>query len=168
MGRRKHVGKLFAQCRHSLVRMIVDRREGTEGVAGVEFAFFATALILLTVSALEFGMGFYRKMQVYDAAQAGAQYVIKNGYTSSSSVTSAVTSATANSEITASPAPSQSCGCPAASGITATTCGNSCADGTLAATYVTVSASGTYTPILSYPGLLSSYTFTSAATVRIK
>src|SRR5215468_3057936 len=154
-------------CR-SFRRRIADKNEGIAGVAGVEFAFLATTLVLLAISALEFGIGFYRKMQVYDAAQAGAQYVIKNGYTSSSSVTSAVTSATANSGITASPAPSQSCGCPATSGITATTCGNSCADGTLAATYVTVSASGTYTPILGYPGLLSSYTFTSAATVRIK
>src|SRR2546423_2943610 len=86
----------------SFLRMIAGRKEGIAGVAGVEFAFFATLLTLLTVSALEFGMAFYRKMQVYDAAQAGAQYVIKNGYVASS-VSTAVTSATAFSSITASP-----------------------------------------------------------------
>ena len=117
---------------------------------------------------MEFGMGFYRKMQVYDAAQAGAQYVIKKGYTSATSVSSAVTSATANTAITATPAPSQSCGCPTTSGITSATCGNACADGTLAATYVTVSAQGTYTPIFHYPGLSDSYTFTAQTIVRIK
>ena len=91
-------------------------------------------------------------------AQAGAQYVIKNGYVASS-VSTAVTSATAFLGITASPAPSQSCGCPTTSGITAATCGNSCADGTLAATYVTVYAQGTYTPMFSYPGLPSGFTY---------
>jgi Flp pilus assembly protein TadG len=49
--------------------MVVDRNEG---VAGVEFALCAITLALMAVAALEFGMGFYRKMQVYDAAQAGA------------------------------------------------------------------------------------------------
>jgi len=145
--------------------MVVDR---TEGLAGVEFALLSVVLICMAGGALELGMGFYRKMQVYDAAQAGAQYVIKNGFASSTTVATAVTSATANSAITATPAPSQSCGCPTTSGITSATCGNACADGTLAATYVTVSAQGTYTPIFHYPGLSDSYTFTAQTIVRIK
>jgi Flp pilus assembly protein TadG len=73
-------GGTARRCWRSFSRMIAGRNEGIAGVAGVEFAFFATILTLLAVSALEFGMGFYRKMQVYDAAQAGAAYVIKNGY----------------------------------------------------------------------------------------
>ena len=159
--------KMSVRWGRSFLRMIAGRNGGIAGVAGVEFAFFATLLTLLTVSALEFGMAFYRKMQVYDAAQAGAQYVIKNGYVASS-VSTAVTSATAFSGISTSPAASQSCGCPTTSAITSATCGNSCADGTLAATYVTVSAQGTYTPMFSYPGLPSTFTLTAQSIVRIK
>jgi Flp pilus assembly protein TadG len=162
-----HVGSTLLQWPRSFVRMIRRSNDGIAGVAGVEFALFAMILLLLAVSALEFGMGFYRKMQVYDAAQAGAAYVIKNGFVASS-IATAVTSATTNSGITATPAASQACGCPTSSGITAATCGASCTDGTLAATYVTVSAQGSYTPIFSYPGLPSSFTFTSSAIVRIK
>ena len=70
MDKLRRADNLAARWWRSIVRMVVDRNEG---VAGVEFALFATTLALLTVSTLEFGMGFYRKMQVYDAAQAGAQ-----------------------------------------------------------------------------------------------
>src|SRR5947208_16659892 len=111
-------GKMSVRWGRSFLRMIAGRNEGIAGVAGVEFAFFATLLTLLTVSALEFGMAFYRKVQVYDAAQAGAEYVIKNGYVASSVLT-AVTSASAFLLVTASPAPSQSGGSPTTSGITA-------------------------------------------------
>jgi len=165
MDKLRRTDNLAARWWRSIVRMVVDRNEG---VAGVEFALLFVVLVVLTAGALELGMGFYRKMQVYDAAQAGAQYVIKKGYTSADSVSSAVTSATAFSGITASSA--QSCGCPTTSGITSATCGNACADGTLAATYITVTAQYTHTPIMNLTslGLPASILFTANSKVRIK
>ena len=163
-----HTRTVTARWWRSFMRMIVDGNEGIAGVAGIEFALLAMTLTVLAVSAMEFGMGFYRKMQVYDAAQAGAQYVIKNGFGSTTSVTSAVTSATAYSDITATPAPVQSCGCPTVSGIASAQCGTACTDGTLPATYVTVSAQATYTPMFNYPGLPATFNFTANSIVRIK
>ena len=165
MGKLRRTDNLAARWWRSIVRMVVDR---TEGLAGVEFALLSVVLICMAGGALELGMGFYRKMQVYDASQAGAQYVIKKGYSSADSVSSAVTSATALSGITASSA--QSCGCPTTSGITSATCGNACADGTLAATYVTVTAQYTHTPIMNLTslGLPASILFTANSKVRIK
>src|SRR5207248_8021169 len=61
--------------------------------AAIEFAVVAPLLIVLMIASVDLGMGFYRKMQVQSAAQAGAVYAMLHGF-SSSSVTSAVTSAT--------------------------------------------------------------------------
>ena len=123
---------------------------------------------LLLVFAIDLGVGFYRKMQVENAAQAGAQYAAVNGF-NASAVSSAVLSATNFSGITASPAPSQFCGCPSSTGVTiAASCSSACSGGSAAGTYVAVSAQGTYSPLFSYPGIPSSYNFTAQATVRVQ
>jgi len=55
------------------------------------------------------------------------------------------TGGSAQSSITATPAPSESCGCPNASaGITAATCNAACAGGGTAGTYVAVNAQASY------------------------
>jgi hypothetical protein len=128
----------------------------------------------MMVATADFGMGFYRKMQVYDAAQAGAQWAMRNGFQSpGTSISNAVTGATSFSGIAATPAPSQFCGCAASTGVTANSdpppnCGSRCPDGTVAGLYVTASAQATYTTMLSYPGIPASFTFPAQTTVRIQ
>src|SRR5205823_379771 len=114
------------------------------------------------------GLAVYSEMEVQNAAQAGTQYAAVHGY-NSDSVTTAVTSATTIHGLSASPAPSKFCGCPSTTGGIATaTCGTNCASGAAAGTYVTASATATYTTIVAYPGVPSSYTFASTSTVRIQ
>ena len=73
---------------------------------------------MLLLGICDFGLGFWEQMQVANAARAGAEYAVKNGY-NSSNIQTTVTNATNLSGIQASPAPTQTCGCPdAASGIT--------------------------------------------------
>jgi Flp pilus assembly protein TadG len=138
-----------------------------EGIAAVQFGILVPILILVGVCTLDVGAGIYRKMQVQNAAQAGAQYAVAHGF-SQSSISAAVTNATTFSGIGASPSPSQFCGCPTNSGVTSATCSSTCADGSVAGTYVTVSSQGTYNTILTYPLLPNSFPFAAQATVRIQ
>ncbi len=147
--------------------LATSARANKEGLSGIEFAIIAPVLILSFIATADFGLAIYAKMEVENAAQAGTEYAAVNGYTSSS-VSSAVTSATNLSGLSASPAPSQFCGCPSTSGVTTATCNTNCASGAAAGTYVSASAQATYSTIISYPGIPSSYTFSSTSTVRIK
>jgi Flp pilus assembly protein TadG len=135
------------------------------GTAAVEFAFFVPALVLMIVGTIDLGMGIYRKMQVQDAAQAGAQYAIAHGLTSA--IANAVTSAT-NFGVSASPAPAQFCGCPSNTGVAVASCNSICDSGGTAGTYVTVSSQGIYSTLLPYPVIPSTFIFTAQSTVRIQ
>ena len=148
-------------------KLVASARDDERGLSGIEFAIIAPVLILSFIATADFGLAIYAKMEVENAAQAGTQYAAVNGYTSSS-VSSAVTSATSLSGLSASPAPTEFCGCPSTSGVTTATCGTNCASGAAAGTYVTASAQATYSTIVSYPGIPASYTFSSTSTVRIK
>ena len=139
----------------------------TRGSTAVEFAIIGPAFALMLVCTADFGLGVYHKMQVQNAAQAGAQYAAVNGF-NASSISSAVLAATSYSEIAASPAPIKFCGCPSATGVISATCGSTCVGGLTAGTYVTASAQATHTTILAYPGMPSSFTFTAQSTVRMQ
>ena len=153
--------------RRSFCRLISDKSDGSRGTAAIEFAVIASILVLLMICVVDVGVGFYRKMQVQNAAQAGAQYAMRHGF-AASSITSAVTAATTFPDISASPAPRQYCGCPSDTGIEETAdCTSTCIDGLKAASYVAVAAQGTYNPILTYPLMPRSFTLTALSTVRL-
>lgn len=137
------------------------------GTISLEFAVFAPTLVLMLVCTLDIGMGIYRKMQVQNAAQAGAAYAVLHGFTTSS-IQNAVTSATSFSGVNASPAPSEFCGCATNSGVTAAVCSSTCSGGASPGTYVSVSAQATYNTLLPYPVVPNSYTFSAQSTVRIQ
>ena len=142
---------------------LLDAREGN---AVVEFSIAAPVLTVILVPLIDIGMAVYQKMQVQDAAQAGAQYAMAHGW-NSSSIQNAVTSATALA-VSATPAPSKTCGCPDGSSVSAATCGSTCSDGKTAGVYVTVGAQVTYTPLLPYPTMGNSLTLSAQTTARIQ
>lgn len=119
-----------------------------------------------------------------NAARAGAEYATYLGSFNETGIVAAVTNATSLSGsiepntsqgATPSPAPTQFCGCPSASGVTATAdvppaCGSIlCAGGGFDGTYVTVSALAQYQPIFPYHGIVpvGGFTLTAQTTVRI-
>lgn len=138
-----------------------------EGLAGIEFALLVPILMMLTLCTVDLGVAAYDAMQVENAAQAGSEYAAVHGY-NSTSISSVITSATSLSGVTASPAPTQFCGCPSGNSITTATCGSTCSDGSMAGTYVTASATATYTTLIHYPMLPATFTFVNAATARIQ
>jgi Flp pilus assembly protein TadG len=149
------------------LRQLVSGEEGVRGVSAVEFSLIAPILIAATVGTVDLGMGFYRKLQVQSAAQAGAQYAELNGF-NANNISSAITNATAYSGISASPTPTQFCGCASASGISVVACGSQCPGAIPAGTYVTASAQSTYTTIIPYPMIPNSRTLSAQSTVRIQ
>ena len=54
---------------------------GEDGIAGaalVEFTLFAPLLVVMSIYTMDFGLLFYNKMELQNAAQAGAQWAIAN------------------------------------------------------------------------------------------
>jgi Flp pilus assembly protein TadG len=138
-----------------------------EGTAAIEFGMVAAFLCLLLVGLVDFGMGYWEQIQVGNAARAGAEYAVFNGW-NQSGITAAATSATSLSSIAATPAPTKTYGCPSASGgITAAAFGSSCTGGGTAGTYVTVNTQAFYSTLFTYPGIAKTLTLTASTTVRI-
>ena len=138
-----------------------------EGIAAIEFAVLGAVLCLIVVAIGDLGLGFYSYMQVQNSAQAGAQYAAVHGY-NSSAIVNAVTNATSVPGISASPAPTQYCGCASGTTVSNATCGSICPDGMTAGTYVSASAVRDYTTLVSWPMFPASYRQTATSTVRIQ
>jgi Flp pilus assembly protein TadG len=137
------------------------------GVAAIEFAVMAPALVMMTICTVDLGMGIYSNMQVQNAAQAGAQYAMAHGF-DTNLISSAVSNATGQSGISASPPPVQYCGCATAAGVTNIACGSTCPAGAVYGSYVRVSTQGTYKTILPYPMIANSFTLTAQSNVRVQ
>lgn len=167
VGRLLVAKKITLMLWQSLRQLTSAKADDCRGVAAIEFAIVGPMLVVMMVCTVDLGIGIFRKMQVQNAAQAGAMYAALHGF-SSSSITTAVTSATNLSGISASPAPTSFCGCASGSSISSVGCSSTCSGGSSPGTYVMVSAQAVYTPIISYPLLPESFTFTSQSTVRIQ
>lgn len=141
---------------------MAHRRRGT---AAIEFALAAPVLVLLLAGVVELGFGIYQAMQVQNAAEAGALYAAENGW-DPAGISAAVLNATGATGITASPAPQQFCGCPAANGIVVAACGATCAGGDPAGSYIQVNASAARVSILPDADFSLPATFTGQATIR--
>ncbi len=159
--------QLFSKRRGILRRLFTRAAEDASGAVAIEFGILVPLLAFVVVSTLDIGFAIYRKMQVEDAAQAGAEYSIRNGF-DPAAISAAVTAATNNPAITATPAPVQFCGCATGTSISTATCGTRCPDGTQAGTYATVSAQTMYNTTLNYSVVPSNYTFSAQATARLQ
>jgi hypothetical protein len=126
----------------------------------------------MAVGTLDIGLGFYRKMQVQNAAQAGAQYAMLHAFDGSSvaAIESAALNATALTGLTFPQPPARSSGCAGLTGIATPDLNYLCPDGSSAATYVTVVTQSIYNPVLAFPalGIPESFIFSASATVRIQ
>ena len=152
---------------NSLCNLLRAIRDDRCGVAAIEFAVMAPALVMMTICTVDLGMGIYRNMQVQNAAQAGAQYAMMHVF-DPNQIASVVSSATGLSGISASPAPVQYCGCATGAGVSNIGCGSTCPAGAIYGNYVQVSTQGTYTTLLPYPMIASSFTLTAQSNVRVQ
>jgi Flp pilus assembly protein TadG len=150
-----------ARLRRGLAGLSKDRR----GAAAVEFALIAPILLLLMAGLVDGSRYIVQAMQVNAAAQAGADFAVRNGW-NAAGITTAVTTATPLA-VTASPAPTQGAGCAVGTAVQAAV-GGSCPNGGGApGNFVLVSAQKAFTPIMPWPGLPRQPTLSAQARVRI-
>lgn len=147
-------------------RLYRKLRDQIAANAAIEMALVAPLLILMIVGMADYAAATYRRMQVQHAAQAGADFAMRNTF-DVALIGNAVANA-AGGDITATPAPAETCGCASGSTVTVAICGTACASGFTAGTYINVSAQGSYTTIVPYPGIPSSFTFTATAMSRTR
>jgi hypothetical protein len=119
---------------------------------------------------VEIGMAGYQAMQVQASVEAGALYAAQNGASNLAAIGQAVVNATGTSGITATPAPTSFCGCPAAGGVASqgSNCTTACSDGTAPGQYVQVNASIAHQTIMPYLQLPLPATLTARSTVRVQ
>lgn len=138
------------------------------GAVAIEFTMVVPVLLIILIATADFGLGFYRKMQVQTASQRAAMYATVKGYnaTAISNVITASPGAPAST-----PAPAKYCGCPGSTGLTVVSCTATCTvagSSYTPGTYVSASAQATYSPIMPYPGLAGPLNFQSTQVVRIQ
>jgi Flp pilus assembly protein TadG len=141
------------------------------GVAAIELAMVSPLVVTGVLGAGELGISIFRETQVNFAAQAGADFALAHGF-NTTKVSNAIVNATTYTAITATPGPSQFCGCPTATGVSvasgAPPCSATCSGGATAGTYVTASSQAQFSPIIPNPWQTSTVTLAAQATVRIK
>jgi Flp pilus assembly protein TadG len=141
------------------------------GVAAIELAMVAPLVVTGVLGVGELGYTIFRQTQVSFAAKAGTDFALAHGF-NATKVSNAIVNATTYTAITATPAPSQFCGCPAASGVSVASgvppCSATCSGGASAGTYVATSSNAQFSPIIPNPWQTGTVTLTAQATVRIK
>jgi Flp pilus assembly protein TadG len=157
-------------------------RRRQSGTAAIEFGLFIPFLLILFTGTVELGFAMYESMQVNNAVEAGMLYAAKNGWDLTVDPTgTAIKNAVVNASsvypgvdtpaLTATPAPSQFCGCPTATGITnlgtQPPCSATACSGLHAGTYVQVNAALNHLTILPGSGLVLPATLTATAVLRI-
>jgi Flp pilus assembly protein TadG len=150
-------------------------RGSERGTAAIEFALFLPFLLLLLSGIVELGFSAYEAMQVSNAVEAGALYAAANAakaFSAANTATATISGATLPSTmntLTATPAPTQFCGCPNAAGsisnLGAPPCSTTACSGVAAGTYVQVNASLNHMAIFPTSWGLPT-TFTATAVIR--
>jgi len=156
------------------IRRFLVGEDGIAGSALLELTIIAPLLVITSIYTMDFGLLFYKQMQVQNAAQAGVDWAMTNHIFNDAGIRAAVTNATNYADISVSTGyPIQRCGCPSSTGVTFTSntapapcpaCG-----GSVGGLYVTVQTQATWNSFIRY-GLFSSATrtVTAQATVRIQ
>ncbi len=144
---------------------VLKARRNIDGVTAIEFAMIAPILIGLAIATVDLGLGVYTDTQLANAAHSGASYAVQYSY-DPNAMTAAAQASTSLKNVTVTSA--EFCGCPTATGVTATSCTSTCSDGLSAGTFAQVTATKQYATLLAYPGIPATINLSKQATVRIQ
>ncbi len=136
------------------------------GSVAMELGLLFPVLAIFITGVVEIGFGIYQASRVYDASEAGLLYAAKHGW-NASGISSAVVNATGFPGISATPSPTQFCGCPGASAVSAVSCSSTCSNGDAPSQYIQINALLTRQSIVSFPGLGLPSTFSAQSILRV-
>jgi hypothetical protein len=150
----------------------MKKRSSQAGLALVEFAVVVPVLLFLVIGIIETGRFMYLSIMVGNAARAGVQYGAQGAATMNDSpgmTRAALNDGQSLSGLTISSAGAV-CACwngSAESSPPPSCSSTTCPTGYHRVTYVQVTASGSFSPLLRYPLLPSSYAITRQAIMRV-
>jgi len=135
-----------------------------EGTSILEVSMILSTLMLVLFGAIDFGRAYYLANEVVGAAQAAAAYGATDPTDTTGMTNAAKDDAPDVSGLTATP--SWGCECSDGTGKSAscTTAPSSCSANVVY--YATVSVSATYTSLVPWKGINSSFTISSSSTMR--
>lgn len=136
------------------------------GSAAIEFGIALPLLAILFVGVAEIGFTAYQSLQVQNAVEAGADYVAQNG-NNSAGISAAIINSSSLAGITATPAPTQFCGCPGTSGIQTGSCTATCSGGNSPGQYLQINAALTRLSIFPGSGLPLPTTLSAQSIIRL-
>ena len=143
---------------------------GESGAALLELAFLAPLFLVLLLGAFDFGRAFYLEMGLASGAQAGALYGSQYPKDTTGISNMATNNTPSVSDLSiGTPTVAYGCECPDGSHYSASDAScpsTSTCSGLTTVCRVDVSMTGTYTPVFPWPGLPSSMTFSSKASMR--
>src|SRR5579862_3272781 len=136
------------------------------GASLVELALVSPLFLALTFGAVDFGRAFYLAIEVAGAARAGASYGAPNPNDTTGMQTSAQNAAPDVPNLSV-PTPTFGCECADGTNYSASCAVTPSCTGGLNWVYrVNVTVTGTYTPLVKWPGVPSSMMLSSSASMR--
>jgi Flp pilus assembly protein TadG len=136
----------------------------TDGSSLIELALFLPIFLLLLVGTIDFGRGYYANIEVTSAAEAAAWYGVQQPADTSGIKAAATLDAADVNNLTTTVVTGCECsdGTSVQQGCTSppTSCSATVVN------YVQVTTNATYTPIINYPGIPSSFALQGSARMR--
>ena len=138
-------------------------------VAALEFALTAPILLIVLGGTVDFGIANYTRTALANAVSVGAEYALLTGSgVVGNNVKTLVQSSSFVSGVTATvTGPACYCVTGSAPTMSTATCNSACSDGSTAGSYIIISATYTYSGLLSSYSYPSGFTLTESATVRL-
>lgn len=138
-----------------------------QGGSLIELAFLLPLFLLLAFGAIDAGRAFYLSIEIAGAARAGAVYGSTNPTDTTGIKTAAQDDAPDVPNLSVS-TPTYGCECATDSTTYSASCSKtpSCASGDTVVYRVNVTVTGTYTPVIPWKGINSSWSFSNSATMR--
>jgi Flp pilus assembly protein TadG len=142
---------------------------GERGASLVEFALLLPIFVILLLACVDFGRAFYLATEIAGAARAGAVYGTRNP-TDTLGMQTVAQDDTPDVPNVSAGTPTYVCECADGTNQTsAATCATSpptCSNGLNWVYMVTVTVTGTYTPLLPWPGIPSPMNLSTTASMR--
>lgn len=146
----------------------MHRYRSARGAALVELALAVPMLLVVLIGIADFARVFYHASGLTNAARAGAQYGAQSVVWSASATQSAAQAASPTTQPYSVPTPDRTCGCmdDAGANFTTVACSASCPSGRHMAVFVTVTATRTFSSIITLGSFPPSINLVRGVTMR--
>jgi Flp pilus assembly protein TadG len=163
--------KMLKLSKRRTIRRIFGKRPGERGSALVEMALLLPLMTLMLLGAFEVALAVYTSIEVSSAALAGVQYGVQSAATAGDTqgIENAAVADAANVTLS-TPTATKTCICSGDSNwsdANSSNCLPTACPGSQIETILTVQTQATFTPVIHFPGIPTSFTFNGIAAQKV-